>query len=105
MNQSCLTRTVQGSGGSTMIWDMFRWHGSCALVFLESKQIAMRYLDILADQVHPAMLHFYPDGDRYFVENNAPMNRVRNVQNWFAEHQSDFQHLSWPPHSPNLNPI
>ena len=65
----------------------------------------MRYLDILANRVHPAMLHFYPNDDGYFMDDNAPMHRARIVQNWFAEHQSDFQHLSWPQHSPNLNPI
>ncbi|GFS94380.1 hypothetical protein TNCV_2014141 [Trichonephila clavipes] len=36
------------------------WHGSGALVFLESKQTAMRYLDIMADQLDPVMLHFLP---------------------------------------------
>ncbi|GFW82598.1 hypothetical protein TNCV_3491701 [Trichonephila clavipes] len=40
-------------------------HGSGALVFLESKQASLRFLDILADQVHPAMLHFHPDVDGY----------------------------------------
>ena len=27
------------------------------------------------------------------------------LKNSFAEHQSDFQHLSWPPHSPDFNSI
>ena len=41
-----------------MIWGTFCWQGSGALVFLEGKQTVTRYLDILADQVHSAMLHF-----------------------------------------------
>ena len=62
----------------------------------------MRYLDILADQVHLAMSPFYSDDDGYFMDDNAPIHRARSVQNWFAEHQSNFQHLSWPLHSPDL---
>ncbi|GFX74937.1 uncharacterized protein TNCV_1845091 [Trichonephila clavipes] len=84
---------------------MFCRNGSDALVVLEDKSTATKYLDILADQVHPTMLHFYPDGDGYFIDSNAAIHRARSVQNWFAEHQSAFQHLPSPPHNPNLNPI
>ena len=64
-----------------------------------------RYLDILADQAQPVMLQFYPDGDGYFMDDNVPIHRDRSVQNWLTEHESDFQQLSWPPYSPDLNPI
>ncbi|GFS47272.1 hypothetical protein TNCV_4862511 [Trichonephila clavipes] len=47
----------------------------------------MRYLDVLADQVHPAMLHFYPDG---FMDDNTAVHWAKSVQNWIAEHQFDF---------------
>ena len=72
-------RTVQGTGGSIMIWGMFRWHGSGALVPLECEQTAMRYLDILADQIHPAMLYFYPEGDGYCMDDNARIHRARSA--------------------------
>ena len=88
-----------------MIWVMFCWLGSGTLVFLEGKQTAMRYFDIPADEVYPAMLHFYPDGDGYFMDDNAPTYRAKSVQNWSAEHQFGFQQLSWPLHSPDLIPI
>ena len=84
---------------------MFCWYGSGPLVLLEGKQTAMKYLDILADQVHPAMLHFYSEGDEYFMDDNATIHRARIVRDWFNEHQSDFQQLPWPPQSPELYPI
>ncbi|GFV47022.1 uncharacterized protein TNCV_2699161 [Trichonephila clavipes] len=105
MHLSCPTAAVQGSGGSIMIWGMFCWNGSDVLMFLECKGTAMRYLDILEDQGLPAMLHFYPDSDGYFMYNNETILRTKSVQNWFPEHQSDFQHLPWLPHSPDLSPI
>ncbi|GFW70664.1 hypothetical protein TNCV_2922191 [Trichonephila clavipes] len=67
---------------------MFCWHGSNALEFLEYKQTAMRYLDILIDQVHPPMLHCYPHKDGYFVENNSTTLCARSVQNRLDNHQS-----------------
>ncbi|GFS72873.1 uncharacterized protein TNCV_1392801 [Trichonephila clavipes] len=75
--------------GSNMIRGTFSWHENGALVFLENKQTAMRYLDILRDQMHFAMLDFYPDSDGYFMDDYATIHRARNIQNWFVEH-SDF---------------
>ncbi|GFU15892.1 hypothetical protein TNCV_2368281 [Trichonephila clavipes] len=48
---------------------------------LRIKKAVMIYLDILVDQVHPAMLHFYPNNDRYFMANNATIHQPRNDQN------------------------
>ncbi|GFX98056.1 transposable element Tcb2 transposase [Trichonephila clavipes] len=104
VNSSFIIRPVQGSGVNIMIWGMF-WHKSGALMFLEGKQTAMRYLDILADQVHPAMLHFYPVGDGYFIDDNATIHRPRSIHNWIPEDLFDLQYLPSPPHSPYLNPI
>ncbi|GFY21294.1 RNase H domain-containing protein [Trichonephila clavipes] len=42
MNPSGSTRTVQGSGGSIMIWNMFCWQGSGGMVFLEGNTNASR---------------------------------------------------------------
>ncbi|GFU16805.1 hypothetical protein TNCV_923081 [Trichonephila clavipes] len=43
-NPTCLLRSMQGFDGSIKIWSMFCWHES-------DTKTAMRYLDILADQV------------------------------------------------------
>ncbi|GFV24974.1 transposable element Tc3 transposase [Trichonephila clavipes] len=72
----------------------------------QGKQTALRYPDTLEDQEHPAILPFYTDGDRYFKDDNATtIHHARSAQKWFAEHQSDFQYLPWPPHNPDFNPI
>ncbi|GFU75958.1 uncharacterized protein TNCV_2087961 [Trichonephila clavipes] len=82
---------------------MLCWLGSGALVFFEGKQTTIKNFDIMADQEHPVLFYFYPDGDDNFMDDNAIKHSARNVQNWFAEHQSDFQHLPRLP-SPDLNP-
>ncbi|GFU59210.1 DDE_3 domain-containing protein [Trichonephila clavipes] len=81
------------------------YHGSDALIFLESKQTAIRYLDILADQEQPSRLHFYPDDDGHFMDGNATIHRARSVQNWLAEHQSDLRKIPLTPHSQDINPV
>ncbi|GFX84110.1 hypothetical protein TNCV_4859181 [Trichonephila clavipes] len=74
---------MQEPGGrSIMIWGMFCWHKSGVLGILEGKQVAMRYLNILTEEVHSPMLHFYPDGDEYFMDDNATIHRAISVQNW-----------------------
>ncbi|GFW58999.1 hypothetical protein TNCV_2831051 [Trichonephila clavipes] len=80
MNSFYLTRAVQGSGGSLMIWGMLYGHVNCFLVLLEGKQTSTRYLDTLADQVHLAMLYFYPDAYGYFMYDNVAIHPARSVQ-------------------------
>ncbi|GBN64101.1 hypothetical protein AVEN_20952-1 [Araneus ventricosus] len=36
---------------------------------------------------------------------NAPCHKVRFVWEWFEEHTDEFHLMSWPPNSPDLNPM
>ncbi|GFU52655.1 hypothetical protein TNCV_3134911 [Trichonephila clavipes] len=88
-----------------MIWGTFYWHGSVELVFIKAKQTTMRHLDTLTDQIHPQCCIFtltMRDTSWTIMQ----LYIVPEVfKNWFAEHQSDFQHLPCPPHRPYLRPI
>ncbi|GFX75729.1 uncharacterized protein TNCV_2237021 [Trichonephila clavipes] len=79
-----------GSGRNITIWTL---HRSGDLVFLDSKQTVMRYLDVLADQVHFTMLNFYPD------------DLKGNYTSWqmCSADQSDLQQILWTPQGPDLN--
>ncbi|GFU37794.1 uncharacterized protein TNCV_1466561 [Trichonephila clavipes] len=100
MNPSYLSRTVRESGMS-----MVYWLDNSTLGFLEGKQASMRYLDIMVDEVHPSMLHFYPDGDAHFMDDNATKHRSRSVQNWFAERQLSSNTSSLTTTQPGTEPI
>ena len=41
----------------------------------------------------------------YSKQNKALCHKVRNVFDWFQEHDSEFHLMSWPPNSPHLNQI
>ncbi|GBM80699.1 hypothetical protein AVEN_79157-1, partial [Araneus ventricosus] len=36
---------------------------------------------------------------------NAPCHKAQIVSEWFEEHTDEFHLTSWPPNSPDLNPI
>ncbi|GFX10816.1 hypothetical protein TNCV_4740361 [Trichonephila clavipes] len=101
MNPSCLTRNVQGSGSSIMIWGLFCGHETGVPGGLTNSHGVPRYKNAT---LHPSMLHSYPD-DGHFMDDNATTNCARRIQNCLDEYQSDFQHLPWSLYSPHLNPI
>ena len=48
---------------------------------------------------------FPPEASGVFQDDNAKVHRANIVKSWFSEHDTSFQHLIWPPQSPDLNPI
>ena len=62
-------------------------------------------MNIVADQVHPFMTTVFLAGDGVYQQDNAPCHKGRIVREWFEEHSSDFQVMSWLPNSPDINPI
>ncbi|KAK3527039.1 hypothetical protein QTP86_008668 [Hemibagrus guttatus] len=63
------------------------------------------YLRIAADHVHPFMETLFPDVCGLFQQDNAPCHKAEMVQEWFDDHNNKFEVLTWPPNSPDLNPI
>ncbi|KAK3563503.1 hypothetical protein QTP86_030370 [Hemibagrus guttatus] len=46
-----------------------------------------------------------PDGCGLFQQDKAPCHKAKMLQEWFDEHNNQFEVLTWPPNSPDLNPI
>ena len=63
------------------------------------------YLNIVTDHVHPFMEMEFHDGCGLFQPNNVPCLKTKIVQEWFEEHNNEFEVLTWPPNSPDVNPI
>jgi len=38
-----------------------------------------------------------------FMQDNAPIHMAQRIEDWFENHA--IPRLSWPPYSPDLNPI
>uniref|UniRef100_A0A3B3RT27 Tc1-like transposase DDE domain-containing protein n=1 Tax=Paramormyrops kingsleyae TaxID=1676925 RepID=A0A3B3RT27_9TELE len=97
--------SVQHKGESVMVWAAISWHSLGPLLVLDGQVTAKDYLTILEDHVHPMIQTFYPEGGAVYQDDNVPIHTARLVTEWFDEHESEVEHLSWPAQSPDMNII
>ncbi len=88
-----------------MVWGIFSWQTLRPLVPIMHRLNATAYLSIVSEHVHPLMTTVYPSRDGYFKQDNAPCHKAQIISDWFLEHDNEFTLLTWPPQSPDLNPI
>ncbi|GFV85259.1 transposable element Tcb2 transposase [Trichonephila clavipes] len=62
MGPACRVGTVQGHVASIMAWGVFLWHCLGSLVRVQTYLSAIRYVELLADLLHPLILFCYPHG-------------------------------------------
>ncbi|GFV11589.1 transposase domain containing protein [Trichonephila clavipes] len=101
----CTVGHTQAGGGSIMLWSTFSWAFLGPMVVVEQTMNATGYRNIIADQLHPYMASIFPAGNGMFQQDNAPCHKAKIVLEWFQEHDAEFQLMSWPPNSPDLNQI
>lgn len=64
---------------------------------------ASKYVDVLQHNLLPAARSFFPSGQWWFQQDNAPQHTSRAAQRWF--HNNGVDCIDFPPLSPDLNPI
>ncbi|GBM39865.1 Transposable element Tc1 transposase [Araneus ventricosus] len=102
---SCTAGHIQAGSGGTMLWRMFSWAALGPSVMVDKTMKAANYLNIIVDQLRPYMAFVFPNGNGIFQQDNAPCHKARIVLEWFEEHTDEFHLISWPPNSPDLNPM
>ncbi|GBL98602.1 Transposable element Tc1 transposase [Araneus ventricosus] len=102
---SCTADHTQIGGGSIMLWGTFSWAALGPVVVVEQTMKAANYLNITVDHLHHYMAFVFPTGNGFFQQDNAPCHKARIVLKWFEEHTDEFHLMSWPPNSPDLNPM
>ncbi|KAK3568332.1 hypothetical protein QTP86_004231 [Hemibagrus guttatus] len=105
MAPGCTMGRRRAGGGSVLLWSMFCWETLGPAVHVAVTVTRSTYLSIVADHVHPFMETLFPDGCVLFQQDNAPCHKAEMVQEWFDEHNNQFEVLTLPPNSPDLNPI
>ncbi|GBN05507.1 Transposable element Tc1 transposase [Araneus ventricosus] len=100
---SCTAGHTQAGGGG--LWWTFSWAALGPAVVVEQTMKAADYLNIIADQLSPYMAFVFPTGNGIFQQDKAPCYKVRIVLEWFEKHTDEFHLMSWPPNSPDLNPM
>ncbi|KAK3522147.1 hypothetical protein QTP70_026962 [Hemibagrus guttatus] len=105
MAPGCTMGRRRAGRGSVMLWAMFCWETLGPAIHVDVTVTCSTYLSIAADHLHPFMETLFPDGCDLLQQDNAPCHKAEMVQEWFDEHNNQFEVLTWPPNSPDLNPI
>ena len=88
--------------GAVMIWARISHDGLTDLAFLQGKQKSSDYIKVLENNLPPFAERMY--GVHYvFQQDNAPTHTSKLTRTFFQERNINV--LSWPAHSPDLNPI
>ena len=88
-----------------MFWAMFSWETLGPAIYVDVTLKHTIYLSIVADHEHPFMETVFPEGCGLFQQDNALCLKAKMGQEWFKAHSNEFEVSTWPPNSPDLNPI
>ncbi|GBM97772.1 hypothetical protein AVEN_139168-1 [Araneus ventricosus] len=66
---------------------------------------AANYLNVIVDQLHPFKAFVFPTGNGIFQQDNVPCHKSRIVLEWFEDLTDELHLRTWPPNSPDFNPM
>ena len=98
-----LIPTVKYGGGSVMLWGCFASKGPGNLVRVHGIMNALKYQDILNQNLLPSARKLKLGRHWVFQQDNDPKHMAKSTQKWFTRHKIKL--LPWPSQSPDLNPI
>ena len=103
-NVDCLKPTVQGGGGSVMVWGCISWEGVGPLVLVEGTLNQCRYVNILSKHFVPYLKEIDEQHPGAVLQSdNAPCHTAEYTIQWLQSH--GINRMPWPAQSPDLNPI
>jgi transposase len=99
---SCVSSSVKHSP-SRMHWGCFSRQGLGPIVPLYDSVKGATHVETLRKYALPTLRRMFPRGDGWFQEDNATPHKCKVAMAFRMEH--NMRVLSWPPQSPDLNPI
>ncbi|CAG2213846.1 unnamed protein product [Mytilus edulis] len=88
---------------SLMIWGCITYHGVGTITVVEGNINALKYIEIIDNNLWPVVVRHFPDDNYVFQDDNAPVHRARSVQDFRRE--TGLKSMNWPAQSPDLNII
>lgn len=86
-----------------MIWGCMCFDGMGTIVPVEGNINALKYLEIVDNNLWPVIARHFPNKDYVFQDDNAPVHRAHVVKNYMTE--NNINCTDWPAQSPDLNVI
>ena len=102
LNPKCVNQTVKHGQGHVMVWGAFTFLGVSELSRITHRMKAADYVQLLKNSLLP-FLYRFPEGEKIFQHNNAPIHTAKQTSQFFEQAQTSV--MEWPPQSPDLNPI
>ena len=88
-----------------MMWGAMSYNGTAFLTKVNGNLKGAGYINVLENSANTSA-RLWGFGDNFwFRDDGAPCHRSRLVAEWKAENNLHVRCLSWPPQSPDLNPI
>ncbi|XP_073529695.1 uncharacterized protein [Phyllobates terribilis] len=106
MDSTCLVPTVKNGGGGVMVWGCFAGDTVGDLFKIEGILNQHGYHSILQRHAIPSGLRLV--GPSFiFQQDNDPKHTSRLCKGYLTKRESDgvLRQMTWPPQSPDLNPI
>jgi transposase len=95
---------VKHGGGSVFVWGCFTFLGVGYLTRIDGGLDSELYCQILQDEFLETLEYYDLSSDEIiFMHDNDPKHTAKVTQKWLQD--NNIEVLSWPPQSPDLNPI
>ena len=86
-----------------MVWGCISYYGVGRLVIVDGTLNAIKYTELLAENLFESSEYMGISNDFIFQQDNAPCHKAKHTMKFFSENQ--IKVLEWPAQSPDLNPI
>lgn len=101
LNPKLIMPVVQGSGPQFMVWGCISKFGVHDLTCIEGNLDSAGYVKILNNDLLTTIHTYFDSNPYYFQQDGAAIHSGNVVLEFFDKKK--IPHLSWPPHSPDLN--
>jgi hypothetical protein len=99
-----VTATMKFGGGSLMMWGCMFWEGVGYSCKIDTRMDGDLYTRILQQELQDSLAWFNKlPSEVIFQQDNDPKHTCKLAKKWFQD--NNFQVLTWPAQSPDLNPI
>jgi hypothetical protein len=96
--------TVKFGGGNLMMWGCMLWEGPGFACKIDGKMDGDLYIKIMQDELGESLAYYNKRPEEViFQQDNDPKHNCKKAKEYFQS--QDYQVLSWPAQSPDLNPI
>ena len=103
LNPKCAQHMVTHGGGTLWFGVLLLFAVSVSeLSRISHRMKAADYVQLLQNSLLP-FLHRFPEGEKIFQHDNAPIHTAKQTTKFFE--QAQISVMEWPAQSPDLNPI